>query len=136
MRSVIRDAIAGDATLSALATGGVHIEEEISETLTPAAYDAFGELKPCLLVKLGTDIPDGPADFASRLMVDIYQYQRQGYDIIDQMPKELRRLFHRQKVGAAADGVWEMRWIVGINNQTDPIGSFNLSRYVIVRHIG
>lgn len=127
-----------DGTLSSLLTGGIHATSEISKQLTPAAYDANGELLPCALVTTPGEFPDGPNDIAGRLNCTVYLYERTGYAAIDTARDRARALFHRTKVGDPSDGVFEMRWTGSVNEQRDLTldASMHVIRFEIVRYLG
>jgi hypothetical protein len=85
-----------DATLLATATGGIWSYDEtgrqgLSRTITPAAFDSNGVIRPCILLKMRDAIPDGQlADDASqtvslREMLEAWFYQDTGYAAIETM---------------------------------------------------
>ncbi len=127
-----------DSTLSAILTGGIHATSEISRQLTPSAFDANGEIRPCALVTTPGEFADGPDEFAGRLNCTIFFYQRTGYATIDAARDYTRTKFHRQKVGDPADKVFEMRWVTSVNEKRDSAldASMHVLRFEIVRYIG
>lgn len=138
LRSVVKTAIEGDGTLAALLTGGVHAVTEISREEASGAFDANGEIQPCALVKLPSEFSDGPLSMTGRQALDIYIYERQGYATIDQCLDPLRALLHRQKIGAAADKIFEVRHTDDVKDQRDIATgwSLHLSRFEIWRFRG
>lgn len=103
MITAIAALLAGDGTLAGTLTGGVHRAREISRQDTPAAYDANGELLPCALVKQSTGTPWGPIHDGGRLYVQVWFYERAGFENIEAARKRVYGLLHRQKV-TPADG--------------------------------
>lgn len=138
MKDVIKTLMEGDATLAALLTGGVFTGREVSRTDTAGAFDANGELQPCVLVKVGGEFAEGPDEFAGRQFIDIYFYERDGFTVIDQAIPAAYSLLHREKIGDASDKVFETRWTNDIRDQEDGAlgSSLSVSRYEVVRHRG
>jgi len=109
VRQAIYGLLSGDAALMATLSGGLHTQSEISRQLTPAAFDANGEVLPCGLLKLETQTPWGPFAHSSRLYFSRLLYQRAGYAAIEAARTRLYQLLHRQKVTLASGGCWEIR---------------------------
>ena len=132
IREVIQQTLAGDATLSGLLSGGVHMATEISRQLTPAAFDANGELQPCALVKLGSDTATGPYTTSSRTTCTVYFYQRTGYGVIDAALIRAYTLLNQAKLES---GVWICQHADDVLDQIDTAldASMALSRYSITR---
>lgn len=102
----------GDATLAATLTGGVYdglAVGEISRQGTPDAYDSVGELLPCALVMPESAAPAGGLPEAGREFVTVWLYAQLDYAAIEAARQRVYALLHRVKVGAAADGVFEVR---------------------------
>lgn len=123
----IKTALQADAPLVALLTGGIFNDvEEINRQLTPGAFDANKELKPCALIKYNTEIPLRSG--YKRAVNDpftIYFYQRQGYDVIEQAMDRTFNLLNEQKIG---EGVWTLEFDIAVKQQRDlaldcPLGS-------------
>ena len=100
-----------DATLSALATGGVWDWDETgrmginrSNTLTTAAFTS-GIIKPCLLLKLASSVPFGEiADDSAQLvsvreMLEVWAYQHTGYSTIKSMLDRAYTLLQGKQLG-------------------------------------
>lgn len=94
-----------DATLMAILTGGVFAYGDvgidgITRETAASAFDANGYLKTCSLVKQRGAIPDRQVtDTEAQLesiaqVVEIYVYQRRGYDQIDLALARLFSLFY------------------------------------------
>jgi hypothetical protein len=109
VREAIYGRLSGDATLMATLSGGLHTQSEISRQLTPAAFDANGEILPCGLLKLETQSPWGPFAHSSRLYFSVMLYQRAGYEAIETARTRLYQLLHEQKATPASGGCWEIR---------------------------
>ncbi len=133
IRSAILAILAGDMTLLATLTGGVYSATEISRQLTPAAFDANGEVKPCALLSLEAEDPVGPFETGSREFVTVHFYERQGYTAIDAALARVYALLHRKHAGA--EHVWDIRHAGDILDQYDPTlsCSLSISRYQVTR---
>lgn len=79
MIQAIYDTLTADSTLSAMLAGGIHRANQISRQRTPDAFDEYGELMPCLLIKPESQTPWGPHHNSGRLYVTLFLYQR-NYD--------------------------------------------------------
>jgi hypothetical protein len=125
-----------DATLLALLPGGMYGQTEITRQRTPEAFDANAELKPCLLVNLETETQYGPFNdssaSSSRAFLQIFFYQRVGYDAITPARERVFSLLHDQKIGA---GTWSVSWVNEIPNLHEPALDCDMatSRYQVVR---
>jgi hypothetical protein len=136
MRETIKAALETDATLEAILTGGIHAGTEISRQLTPDAFDAASEIKPCALVKIERETQWGPYDsdaaLSARTYVVIYAYERQGYTHIDPALDRIRTLLHRAKLGS---GTWQIAWADDSDDLMDEglACAMRYSRYVVTR---
>lgn len=97
--SVVSEAKAvleADATLVALATGGIWDFDEtgrlgLSRTTTPDAYDSFGIILPSMLLKQRSDTPDfvladdNTQYVSSKVMLEVWFYEDTGYSTIEAM---------------------------------------------------
>lgn len=108
-----------DGALAALLTGAVHNDvEEISYQNTPAAFDANKEIKPCALIKLGTEtrlrsgIPN-----SVQTPLTIYFYQRDNYDVIEQAMDLAFADLNEKKIGS---NVWNIEFDIAVHQQRDP----------------
>jgi len=124
--------LTGDTTLMAALTGGVHSDTHISRQYTPTAFDANGELLPCALLRMAADVPAPPHGRGSRQMVDVYLYQRTGYDAIRTARDRIFDLWHEKKIGAQT---WQIFHTDDANDQEDDaLGcSLIVTRFVVVR---
>lgn len=109
--SAAKTLLEADATLIALATGGVWDWDETgrmginrSNTLTSAAF-TNGIIKPCLLLKLRSSVPFGDiADDAAQVvsardMLEVWAYQDAGYSTITSMLNRVYTLLQGKQVG-------------------------------------
>jgi len=132
--ATILAALAGDATLAAILTGGLYDGTEvndISRQATPAAYDEYSELKPCAIVKPETQAPAGPHPDGSRLYVTVWFYQQNGSTAIDLARVRAYHLLHRTTL-AGSGGLWDVQHVndlLGIEMQALGVPAI-MSRYV------
>lgn len=131
MRDAIFDALDHDVTLTAILTGGVHTATEISRQLTPGAFDANSEIKPCALLKFSSLVPRLPYAHGARLTFSIMFYERAGYDSIETARARVYELLHTQKVSPAEGACWEIRHADDVLDQRDNVLDCSLaaSRY-------
>ena len=115
----IKAAMTGNAALMAVLTGGVHNDvEEISRQNTPTAFDAITkELRPCALIKLGTEVPlRSGYPTAVQTPVTIYFYQRQGYSSIEDAMEQTFTLLNDTRTGT---NVWRIEYDASFWQQRD-----------------
>ena len=130
----IRAALEDDDALMALLTGGIFNDvEEINRINTPGAFDSNKEIKPCALVKIGTELPRGPYERSVQTPVIIYFYQRSGYNVIEPAMELAYDDLNNQQIGT---GVWQVMFDLSVPQQRDtaldcPLG---MHRFVAVRH--
>lgn len=130
----IKSALETDTPLMTLLTGGIFNDvEEISRQNTPGAFDSNRELKPCALIKIGTETKRGPYPRSVQTPVTIYFYQRSGYGVIEQAMEKAYDDLNDERIGT---GVWQLIYDLSVNQQRDipldcPLGSH---RFVAVRH--
>ncbi len=132
--SDIKTVLLANAPLVVLLTGGVHIEvEEITRQNTPTAFDATTkEIKPCVLIKLGSELKISDTRRGVRTPVIIYFYQRQGYTVIDPAMVMVHDLLNEKKIGTR---VWNIRFDLAVYQQRDAALDCALSslRFVAAR---
>lgn len=120
--------------LTELLTGGIFNDiEEISRQNTPDAFDANKELKPCALIKVGTESKRGPYSRSVQTPITIYFYQRDNYGVIESAMEKAYDDLNDAKIGT---GVWQLMYDLSVNQQRDialdcPLGYL---RFVAVRH--
>ena len=132
LREAVVARLQADTTLMAFLSGGVHAANEISRQNTPTAFDANGEIKPCALVKVRNDVQTGPYNTSARTGIEIYFYQRTGYDVIEAAALRTLTLLNRVQVDTH---VWDTVWSDDVNGETDDALSCSmaLSRYYATR---
>ena len=122
MIDAITDRLQSDNELMSILPGGIHSGViEISRQSAPGAFDANGELQPCLLVKSGTATPFGPFTHSHSQTIEMYLYQRNGYDVITAAARRIYELLHNQRIEPITGyGSWPMRQIyknLGLEDQ-------------------
>lgn len=124
--SAAKAVLEADATLLATATGGVWDFDEtgrlgLSRTLTAAAFDANGLIKPCVLLKLRSSVPDGhlrdDANQYSSLveMLEVWFYEDTGYSNIETMRDRVYALLHATQL----TGTFAVHWAGDVRAQRD-----------------
>ena len=110
MKTAIYNCLNDDATLMAILTGGAYYDiTEITRQAAADAFDANGEIEPCALIKLSTEVPTGPYDHSQRLTLNIYLYERAGYDNIEAARNRIFQLLHGQQLTPVSGGTcWEI----------------------------
>lgn len=96
----VKAALEVNAPLMELLPGGIYIHiSEISRQSAPNAFDANKEIVPCMLIKEGNEIPDGPYSRSVQTPLTIYFYQWIGFDVIEQVMDIVYDLLHEQRIG-------------------------------------
>lgn len=124
--SAAKALLEADATLVAAATGGIYDLEEtkrlgVNRTTVPGAYDSDGIIKPCVLVKSRSAIPDGAlADDGNqyvslRQILEVWFYQDSGYSTIETMRNRVYLLLQAKQL----DGTFMCYWNGDLTNQRD-----------------
>jgi hypothetical protein len=123
----VKATMTGNAALMAVLTGGVFNDvEEISRQNTAGAFDANKEIKPCALIKAGTEIPlRSGYNSAVQTPLTIYFYERSGYANIESAMDLTFLLLNEMKIGT---NVWNIEFDVAVHQQRDtaldcPLGS-------------
>ncbi len=115
--STVKALIEADATLLATATGGVWDYDETgrmgpSRTTTPTAFDGYGRIKPCVLLKTRDRVPDGAlVDDADQLtsyrqILEVWLYEDKGYANIDTMADRVYALLHGKRLSGTFHVAW------------------------------
>lgn len=114
----VKSALEANAPLMVLLTGAVHNDvEEISYQNTPTAFDTNKELKPCALIKCGTEtrlrsgIPN-----SVQTPLTLYFYQRDDYDVIEQAMDLAFNDLNEHKIGT---NVWNIEFDIAVHQQRD-----------------
>ncbi len=108
INAAIQSLLLADSTLMAVLTGGVYDTGEITRQLAPGAFDANGEIKPCVLIKSGNEISLESKIQAVQTPLMLYLYQRSGYTAIDAALARIYSLLNQRHIGAS--GVWEVQF--------------------------
>jgi len=134
MRDVIKAYLAADMTLMTILTGGLYAGGEISRQDTAAAFDANGEILPCGLVALETQVPGGPYTDGMRLFFTVTFWQRTGYASIDAALNETFVRLHDSKIGVTTK-LWTVRHAEDSADLEDPglLCPMKYGRYEMVR---
>ncbi|MCC6454203.1 MAG: hypothetical protein IT328_04620 [Caldilineaceae bacterium] len=116
--SAVKTVLEADATLVALATGGIWDLNETgrmglnrSNEATAAAF-TNGMIKPCILVKLrssnpaGDAVDEGEKVMSARDMVSVWFYQDSGLDQIDLMRERVRTLLNFKQLSGSGRCLW------------------------------
>jgi len=128
LRHVIAQLLRDDPAIATLLTGGIYPagttdatdQTAITRQLTPAAYDARGDVLPCGLVAEEPSAGLGPIPLATLGVVRIWLYQQRGRGTIDPVAKAIAIKFDRERV--TADGrPCTLRYAgIGGSSTTDP----------------
>lgn len=136
VESTIYTVLHSDATLLALATGGVWSfdqtgEKGINRTLTPSAFDAYGVIKPCVLVSAraanpGFNIQDDSGQVVDvRQVVETYLFEPNGYSVIESMASRCYTLLHAKQF----TGIIRCEWAGSVRLGRDEDIAANLTRH-------
>ena len=109
--SAVFSKLSGDTALLALLTGGLYdgqLVQDISRQATPAAFDAYAEMKPCGILKPESATPWGPLPDGGRLYLVLWLYAQHDYAALDAARERVYILLHRQQVSSAA-GIFDVR---------------------------
>jgi hypothetical protein len=116
--SAIYDVLSADATLLALATGGVHVfdtslgPEGLNRSNYPAAFASDGTIKPCIMITSraanpGFNVPDDDGQVMDvRQVVECYLFEFSGYATIESMEGRCYALLHAKRL----DGAYRVDW--------------------------
>lgn len=105
---------------------------EISRQFTPDVFDNNQELQPCALVKMGTEVPFGPYPESARAIVQIFFYQRNATQDIDDAMAIVFPLLNYKKIGA---GTWRIEYENAAWNQPDDVlnANMHIMRFAAIR---
>lgn len=132
---VVMAALVGDAELVGTLTGGLYDgrnTQEITRQATPAAFDEWGELLPCALVRAESQTPWGPLHDGSRLYFVVWLYAQSGYSALEAARDRIYALLHRQQLNTS-EGIFEVRHgndLTGLEAQDIP-AAMEISRYYV-----
>jgi hypothetical protein len=133
LTSAIVGILQSDYALSAILSGGIYDAVEISRQLTPAAFDANGEILPCALVKTGNENDLAQVVNAVQTPLTIYFYQHSGFDEIDAALARCHALL--KGLHDADEQIWQIRFNTEIARTTDEAlyCSLAVQRYNVIR---
>ncbi len=129
IESDVKALVDGDATISGLLTGGVHVKETvgrlgITRESVPSAFDASGFLLPCMLIRERTRTRDMAVTeiepslhlLSQNVTVELYLYQDTDYDTIYSVMDLLIPLLH----GTQLTNTFGMRFMNEMRGMQDP----------------
>ena len=136
VKAAITAALAADAPLMALLTGGVYAVAEITPRMdAPSPFDEVGRMRPSALVRYETAAAEGPRGLFDRLFVLVFFYDAAGYEAITAAADRVRALLHGRWLG---NGVYEVRHVDDVYDQYDDaiLAFMHRSRYQVARYRG
>jgi len=131
--------LAADATLKALATGGVFDLNALDRQGLELEDITAGAplVQPAIAVRLSGETPySGLAVSAAQITVELYFYQHAGYATCEAMRARCYALLHRQRVAStepAGEWLFQLQWAGDITGQNDESlggASMERSRYI------
>jgi len=142
--STVSDAKAvleADATLVALATGGIYDYAEtgpdgISRTGTPGAFDSNEIVEPCILLKSRGGVPDGALTdegtqyLSVREALEVWFYEDTGYSNIEAMRDRVYTLLHATQL----PDTFKVLWAGDVRSQRDTSLDANVERSEFAVH--
>ena len=132
MKAEVAALMAADATIAAALTGGIYATvTALSKAQTAAAFDSFGRVKPCALVKLEMEAATGPRGAFKRQIAQLYFYESMGSAGIQSAADRTRVVLQESKL---ANG-WEVKFMDTLPDLWDDVLEANMiiSRYTAVR---
>lgn len=139
--SAAKAILEADGTLLTTATGGIWDFDEtkqmgLSRTLTPAAFDANEIIKPCVLMKQRSQIPNPTlADDASQYVavseiLECWFYEDSGYSNIETMRDRVYALLHTKQLTGTFQVLWAGNFRPGVRD-TDLNANVSRSDYQV-----
>ncbi len=114
LQDTIRLALEGDATLTAILTGGIFDASELDrEGLSLGdVQDTNNKVKPCAVLRWRGSNPTGPTDRlnAEARFLEVYLYEDMGTVNIEAARRRIKQLLHRQSFLATNFGLVWLRW--------------------------
>lgn len=126
--------LTNDATLAALATGGVHDVQSLGRQELELADITAGTplVKPAVFLRWTTETEFVRVINARRVYLDIYVYQDTGYLVTAQMRDRIFTLLHQQRVTftePAGDYLYAFVWAGDVvQQQDDTLGGASMER--------
>jgi hypothetical protein len=136
LKQALKTLLSGDATLAALATGGVHDPDslgrqelelkDICATNSPLA-------RPAVFIRWTTEDPfDVTAINAVRAFVEIYFFQDKGYATCQQMREQTWTLLHQKRLTFDYPAGWHLGVFIWAGDvlqmQDDSLGGASMER--------
>lgn len=139
--SAAKAVLEADATLVALATGGIYDYAEtgpdgISRTATPSAFDSNEIIRPCILLKSRGATPDGALTdegtqyLSVREPLEAWFYEDTGYSNIEAMRNRVYTLLHAQQL----TDTFKVLWAGDVRTQRDTSLDANVERSEFAVH--
>ena len=104
LQEAVKAVLDGDATLGALATGGIHDQDSVGQNgleIKDLIVSGNPTIQPAVYVKWSTQVkmPEyARALRAEHVFFEVYFYQHAGYDVIHDMRVRVRQLLDYQTV--------------------------------------
>lgn len=136
LKQALKARLSGDATLAAIAMGGVHDPESLGrQELELKDITAINSplIKPAVFIRWTTEDPfDVPAINAVRAFVEIYFFQDKGYASCQSMRERVWLLLHQQRVSFDAPAGWHLGVFIWAGDvlqmQDDSLGGASMER--------
>jgi len=122
----VKTILEADSTLTTAATGGIWTFDQtgrmgLNRTSTPGAFDSDGIIKPCVLLKRRSSMPDGAiADESAQrasyvTMLEAWFYADADFTAIETMRDRVYTLLHEKRL----TGPFYIRWAGDLRDQRD-----------------
>jgi hypothetical protein len=136
LKQALKTLLSGDATLIALATGGVHDPDSLGRQeleLKDVTATNSPLVRPAVFIRWTTEDPmDVAVINAVRAFVEIYFYQDAGYATCQQMRERTWSLLHQKRVTFDYPTGWRMTAFIWagdvIHMQDDSLGGASMER--------
>jgi len=136
LHQAVKTLLSGDATLAALATGGIHDPDSLGRPGLELADLCAGTpvIHPAVFIRWTTEAPFSAVILKARsVFAEVYFYQDQGYDTIRQMRERVFALLHQKRVptmdAPAGDYLYAFVWAGDVLQQSDDsLGGASMER--------
>lgn len=130
MRQALYDKMNNDNQLVNILIGGLYFRQGISRDKTPAAFDGYGNLKPCAVLAVTTRALRVEIGMADQFF-QVYFYQQSGYGQIDLAMERVYDLLHEQRVVTTKGWNYEILHANDLGDSEDPalLVPMNYSRF-------
>lgn len=131
MKAAIAGRLQGDATLTALLTGGVYTRLVKQGMAAPTPFDSVGRIKPCVAVRMETAAGAHVKAKARQVFVSLFFYDWQESDVLEQARARARLLLNGWRPGS--EGSYLMRHVSDqLDLFDDELSAHTaISRYVV-----